>query len=243
MRRSWSFITLLVVLTMFLTQCAAPAAPAEPAAQTGEEAAAGSEAAAGEPIELRLWQHQNPSFLAANEEIVKRFEAVHPGVTVKIETILYDDYLQTLQTSMAAGTEADIMELFGSWVCSFSDRLAELPETVMTYNEAQEKLFKAPTGRVLLRRQALRPAQRIQHRERRRHDQHAHVRRSRPDLSARVDQHAGFAGRRAEAAVRYEDGQMTRSGFHFITGDGLAFQFWPASCNAAASSGSRMAAA
>ena len=29
-------------------------------------------------------------------------------------------------------------------MCSYSDRLAELPETVMTYPEAEEQFFKAP---------------------------------------------------------------------------------------------------
>jgi hypothetical protein len=52
---------------------------------------------------------------------------------------------------MPAGTEADIMEMFGSWVCGYTDRLAEMPEDVLTYGEAEEMFFKAPldaSGRV-----------------------------------------------------------------------------------------------
>lgn len=225
MRRTWMWITLLVVLSLFITQCGSPAAPAAPADQpAAEEGAAGAEAAAGEPVELRMWQHQNPSFIAANEEIIKRFQETHPGVTVKLETFPYGDYLQTLQTSMAAGTEADIMELFGSWVCSYSDRLAELPETVITYNEAQERFYKAPldgyycggklyglpnefnieNGAVLVNPALFEEAGLT----------------FPPEWTSMDDLLAD-----AQKLAVVQDGQMTRSGFHFISGDGLAFQF------------------
>jgi len=138
--RKNAYWLVLAVLTLLLVQCA-PSAPA-PAAQ---EAAAPAEAAAGEgTIELKMWTHQNPSFIAANETIIQRFEELHPNVNITIESFPYDVFIQTLQTAMPAGTEADIMELFGSWVCNYSDRLAEMPDYVMTYNEAAELFYKAP---------------------------------------------------------------------------------------------------
>ena len=138
--RKNAYWLVLVVMTLLLVQCA-PAAPA-PAAQ---EAAAPAPAAAGEEkIEIKLWTHQNPSFIAANETIIARFEELHPNVNITIESFPYDVFIQTLQTAMPAGTEADIMELFGSWVCNYSDRLAEMPDYVMTYNEAAELFYKAP---------------------------------------------------------------------------------------------------
>jgi len=128
----------LVVLTLLLVQCA-PAAPAPAAPEAAAPAAAGEE-----KIELKLWTHQNPSFIAANETIIARFEELHPNVNITIESFPYDVFIQTLQTAIPAGTEADIMELFGSWVCNYSDRLAEMPDYVMTYNEAAELFYKAP---------------------------------------------------------------------------------------------------
>ena len=47
---------------------------------------------------------------------------------------------------MPAGTEGDVIEMFGSWVCSYArgGRLAESPPDVLTYAQASETFFKAP---------------------------------------------------------------------------------------------------
>ena len=47
---------------------------------------------------------------------------------------------------MAAKNEADVMEFFGTWTCSYAKggRLAEVPADVMTYEQAQQIYFKAP---------------------------------------------------------------------------------------------------
>ena len=117
---------LAVLLVLSLVACGGPATTEAPAEV--EEAAPPAEE---EKIKLTLWMHQNSAFIAANEEIIRRFEAEHPNVTIKLESFEYDLFLQTIQTSMPAGTEADIMELFGTWVCSYADRLEEMPESVM----------------------------------------------------------------------------------------------------------------
>jgi len=135
--RKYRYWLILVVLSLLLVQCA-PSAQA-PAAEEAAPAAGGEE-----KIELTMWTHQNPSFIAANEAIIERFEELHPNVTITIESFDYDVFIQTLQTAMPAGTEADIMELFGSWVCRYSERLAEMPDYVMTYSEAEEIFYKAP---------------------------------------------------------------------------------------------------
>ncbi len=135
--RKYRYWLILAVLSLLLVQCA-PSAQA-PAAEEAAPAAGGEE-----KIELTMWTHQNPSFIAANETIIDRFEELHPNVTITIESFPYDVFIQTLQTAMPAGTEADIMELFGSWVCRYSDRLAEMPDYVMTYSEAEELFYKAP---------------------------------------------------------------------------------------------------
>ncbi len=135
--RKYRYWLILVVLSLLLVQCA-PSAQA-PAAEEAAPAAGGEER-----IELTMWTHQNPSFIAANEAIIDRFEELHPNVTITIESFPYDVFIQTLQTAMPAGTEADIMELFGSWVCRYSERLAEMPDYVMTYSEAEEIFYKAP---------------------------------------------------------------------------------------------------
>ena len=228
-QKIWSLIALLVLFTLLAacaTQGAPPAAeqPEAPAAQE-EAAAAQEEAPAGEKVELRLWMHQNPAFIQANEEIIKRFEAEHPDVTIKLESFEYSLLIQTLQTAMPAGTEADIIEMFGSWVCSYGTggRLAEVPESVMSRSEAEALFYAAPlqgydcdgklyglpnefnieNGAVLVN-PALFEAAGLPF----------------PPQWAKTEDMLSDAQKLAQ----YEGDTMTVSGFHFISGDGLAFQ-------------------
>ncbi len=121
----------LVIAVLVLSSCssAAPAAPA-----------------AGEKVTIRLWSHQNSAFNKVNQELIDGFMKENPDITVKYETFPYDQFIETLQTSMPAGTEADVIEMFGSWVCNYADgaRLADMPADVMSYKEAQEIFYQAP---------------------------------------------------------------------------------------------------
>jgi len=125
----------MVVLAMVMSACAggAPAAPA------------GGDDSGGKTV-LRVWSHQNPSFIQANEAVIAKFMEQNPDIEVTYEQFEYDQFIQALQTSMQAGTEADVIEMFGSWVCSYAagGRLAEVPVDVMSYTEAQELFFAAP---------------------------------------------------------------------------------------------------
>src|SRR5688572_26293654 len=84
--------------------------------------------AAQDAVTLRLWAHQEGAFNSGTQALIDAYTAEHPNVTIEMETFEYGLYIQTLQTAMPAGDEADILALFGSWVCSYSDRLAPMPE-------------------------------------------------------------------------------------------------------------------
>jgi multiple sugar transport system substrate-binding protein len=101
---------------------------------------------AGGKITLRLWGHQDPGFQKANDALIVKFKAANPNIDVKYETFSYDDYIQKLQTSMAAGDVADVIELFGTWTCSYAlgGRLKEVPTSLMTYDQAAQIFYKAP---------------------------------------------------------------------------------------------------
>jgi multiple sugar transport system substrate-binding protein len=215
-------ISLLVISSLLLVACggATPAPQAQPEAK--EEAPAAP--AAGEKVEIRVWMHQNTAFIAATEEIIKRFEAENPNVTVKLETFDYDTFIQTLQTSMPAGTEADVMQMFGSWVCPYADRLAEMPQSIMSYPEAQEKFFAAPldgyycdgklyglphefnieNGAVMVEKTKFEAAGLDYP----------------PQWKTTSDVLSD-----AKALVQSDGDLMNVAGYHFISNDGLAFQF------------------
>jgi len=141
MRRKVLLSLLVLALALGLVACGPPAteAPAPPAEETEvtEEAAAG-------PVALRLWVHQNPTFEEGYQALVDAYQAEHPDVTITMETFEYDTYIQTLQTAMPAGEEADILQMFGTWVCGYAERLAPVPADVMTVEEARGFYYSAP---------------------------------------------------------------------------------------------------
>lgn len=137
----------LATLTAGGTMLAACGAPATTAAPSGSgETNPTAVPPAGEKVSLRFWSHNNVAFVAQNEILVKKFQDANPNVEVKYENFPYADFIQTIQTSMAAKNEADIMEMFGSWVQTYAkgNTLSPLPEGSMTLAKAQELFYAAP---------------------------------------------------------------------------------------------------
>lgn len=135
---------LLMALSLVLAACGGGATPAADQA-AGEPAPAQP---VGETITLRVWTHQNTSFNAGYEALAAEYMKQNPGVEIVFETFDYDTYIQTLQTALPAKTEADILQMFGSWVCSYAmgGNLAEMPASVASVDEATAKLLAAPIG-------------------------------------------------------------------------------------------------
>lgn len=96
--------------------------------------------------DIRIWTHTNKSFNKAYQALADEYMAENPDVSISLETFEYDTYIQTLQTSLPAGTEADVLQMFGSWTCSYSSNLAPVPSDVATVDEAQDEFFKGPLG-------------------------------------------------------------------------------------------------
>ncbi len=70
----------------------------------------------------------------------------HPEVEIKYENFPYADFITTIQTSMAAKNEADVMEMFGSWVPAYTKggTLAEAPADIVSYTQAKDLFYAAP---------------------------------------------------------------------------------------------------
>src|SRR5512134_1881799 len=117
------------------------------AACGGTEPAA-TDVPAGEKVTIRVWTHQNDSFNAGYEALAAEYMGMHPNVEIVFETFDYDTYIQTLQTALPARTEADVLQMFGSWVCSYAEggNLAEMPASVISMNDAKANLLGAPIG-------------------------------------------------------------------------------------------------
>jgi multiple sugar transport system substrate-binding protein len=130
----------LVVVALALSACGGGA---EPVAPSGTEAPP-----VAERVTIRVWTHQNDSFNAGYEALAQKYKEGHPEVEIVFETFDYDTYIQTLQTALPAKTEADVLQMFGSWVCSYAEggNLAEMPASVISMEDAKTKLLGAPVG-------------------------------------------------------------------------------------------------
>ncbi len=138
---------LLMLLILSVAACGPtpqPAAtnPAAPATVVSQPTAAPP----AEAVSLRLWTHQNNPFNAGYEALIAAYKKAHPTVDITLETFDYDTYIQTLQTAMPAGQEADIVQLFGTWTAEYAERLASVPDDVMTLDEAKKLYYAAPLG-------------------------------------------------------------------------------------------------
>ena len=114
----------------------------------GAPAATEAPIGGGEPVTIRVWTHQNDSFNAGYEALTEKYKQAHTNVEIVFETFDYDTYIQTLQTALPAKTEADVLQMFGSWVCSYAEggNLAEMPTSVISMDDANAKLLGAPIG-------------------------------------------------------------------------------------------------
>jgi multiple sugar transport system substrate-binding protein len=131
------YLVLLALLTVFVVILSACGGKEEPAG--------GAPAGGEEEVTIRVWTHQNDAFNGGLETLADSYMAANPGVTITFETFDYDTYIQTLQTALPAGTEADILQMFGSWVCSYAEggNLAEVPSDVLSLSEAEAAIFPA----------------------------------------------------------------------------------------------------
>jgi multiple sugar transport system substrate-binding protein len=111
-------------------------------------ACGGKSVSGGEKVTIRFWSHQNDAFNEGYQALADEYTKQHANIQIQFETFDYDTYIQTLQTALPAGTEADIMQMFGSWVCSYAEggNLAEMPSRIISIANAKEQVFGAPLG-------------------------------------------------------------------------------------------------
>ena len=232
------FLSLLLTGLLLLAACGGgdsageQAAPAEegggeeaaPAEESSGEGAA-DEAESAEAVTVRIWTHQNDAFNDGLHAIGDAYMAENPNVTLEFETFNYDTYIQTLQTALPAGTEADIMQMFGTWTCSYADNLAPVPDDVISLSDAQETFFDAPLmgytceqtlyglpeefnieyGATLVNTQIAEEA-------------------GISDITEGWDSWDDFIAD-AKAMTGEQDGIITRAGYNYTSGDAIGFTF------------------
>ena len=145
MEKKTRLFFMLLALTFLLAACGGKDATTTTKTDSDNGSSAAGEA---EAVTIRLWTHQNDAFNGGYQTLADAYMAAHPNVTIEMETFDYDTYIQTLQTALPAKTEADVLQMFGSWVCSYADggNLAEVPGDVISLSDAQAQIFAAQLG-------------------------------------------------------------------------------------------------
>jgi len=170
---------------------------------------------------ITVWTHTNKSFNKAYQELGAAYMAENPDATIEFETFDYDAYIQTLQTSLPAGNEADILQMFGSWTCSYADNLSTVPEDVSTVKEAEEAFFPGPLGGYQCddRLYGMPQESNVEYGATLVNTAMAE------DADVALDGWASFDEFKADAKKMtvVEDGAITRAGYHFTTNDGISY--------------------
>jgi len=153
-------LILVLISSVLLAACGGAPAPAAnqstaaPAAADGDATAVALQATeqagvVSQPVEgkdnITWWTHNNTAFVAANKEMIKRFEAANPDIHVVYQYFPYDIFINKLQTAYASGTEPDVQQMFGTWVTDYAKKglLAELPSSK---SELEAQFWPAALG-------------------------------------------------------------------------------------------------
>lgn len=74
-------------------------------------------ASESEEVTLTMMNHTSEEATIAWEDaIIEEFEESHPGVTIEISRMSYDDYIQTLQTKFASGDAPDLFYVEAAYI-------------------------------------------------------------------------------------------------------------------------------
>src|SRR5215211_545464 len=76
------------------------------------------------PVEGKLnvtwWSPNNPAFVAANVEMINRFQAANPDINIVYQYFPYDVLISKLQAGYNSRTVADMQQMFGTWVTDYA---------------------------------------------------------------------------------------------------------------------------
>lgn len=123
-KRALSVVLTAALAASALAGCGGTEAPAQEQEPVAQESTQPQEEPAGESIDISSTEesaeevtitYANFNASGGNEETLQKmyeaFHAANPNITVKIETIGYDDYFTQMQTRVAGGTAPDCYEL------------------------------------------------------------------------------------------------------------------------------------
>jgi multiple sugar transport system substrate-binding protein len=94
-------------------------------------------------VEIEYWQYVFDTRIKAMDELIKRFQAANPGVTVKHTTFPYADYQTKVAAAIPAGQGPDVVQLFYGWLDQFvgAKFVQPLPRDAFPPDMIQKEFF------------------------------------------------------------------------------------------------------
>ena len=100
-------------------------------------------ASAAQAVEIEYWQYIYESRVTAMDQLIEKFEAANPDITVKQVTFPYADYQTRIVAANMAGKGPDVMQLFYGWADKFiaGGLIQPLPEDQFPAAEIESEFF------------------------------------------------------------------------------------------------------
>lgn len=133
MKKSISILLVVVMVISLFAGCG------------GKKESEGNSSVADDELKgtFTYWIHNGPAFAKETEKTVKEFEELHPGVTINLQKFPYDVLMDKVTTAYAAGTEADLIQGYGSWFQTLirNDKLEPVPDDMLA---AEKDVYYEP---------------------------------------------------------------------------------------------------
>ncbi len=103
---------------------------------------------AAQAVEIQYWQYVFETRVKAMDELIAKFEAANPGITVKQTNFPYADYQTRIVAAKAAGQAPDVMQLFYGWLDKFAEGglLQPLSPTMFPHDKIEADFFPIVTA-------------------------------------------------------------------------------------------------
>ncbi|WP_319531312.1 extracellular solute-binding protein [uncultured Cohaesibacter sp.] len=98
---------------------------------------------AAQAVEIEYWQYIYETRVTAMDQLIEKFEAANPDITVKQVTFPYADYQTRIVAANMAGKGPDVMQLFYGWLDKFvaGGLLQPLPQDAFPHEQIEADFF------------------------------------------------------------------------------------------------------
>ncbi|KQT41918.1 ABC transporter substrate-binding protein [Devosia sp. Leaf420] len=98
---------------------------------------------AARAVEIEYWQYVFDSRVQAMDQLIEKFEAANPDITVKQTTFPYADYQTRVVAAKVAGQGPDVVQLFYGWTDQFVNGglIQPLDPAVFPHEEIEADFF------------------------------------------------------------------------------------------------------